>query len=169
MKHFKKLLVSIIALCTAVCALALTACTGDNRQSSTDTVENGHKIYYAFTADKDVMTINENSSVYDYMLALKDKNFLTFEYTGSGKDLFITSILGIGSVSISSTSNSYTGWDWMIYTTITSIDGTTYSDDSSSCTIEGITYYMSSYGASGLPCVEGESYVWVYQLSTMTW
>ena len=56
----------------------------------------------------------------------------------------------------------------MIYTTLTTYEGVIYSGDDA-IEVGGLTLYSALYGASGLPCVEGQSYALVYQLNEMTW
>ena len=180
----KKILAIIAAACVTLSVCAFAACaTSDNggkdqsgnQQSSTEggnnqnaEIENGHKIVYVFTADSEVMTITEKSSMYDYMCALKDDGFLSFEGSDGDYGFYVTSVMGVTSKVVSSTANSYSGWDWAVYTTVTELDGVIYSGDEST-TIDGITLYKASYGVSGVPCIEGESYALVYELSTMTW
>lgn len=189
----KKILAIIAAACVTLSVCAFAACaTSDNggkdqsgnQQSSTEggnnqnenedgneqnaAIENGHKIVYVFTADSEVMTITEKSSMYDYMCALKDDGFLSFEGSDGDYGFYVTSVMGVTSKVVSSTANSYSGWDWAVYTTVTELDGVIYSGDEST-TIDGITLYKASYGVSGVPCIEGESYALVYELSTMTW
>ena len=180
----KKILAIIAAACVTLSVCAFAACaTSDNggkdqsgnQQSSTEggnnqnaEIENGHKIVYAFTADKDVLEISYDTSMYDYMCALKDDGFLSFEGSDGDYGFYVTSVMGVTSKVVSSTANSYSGWDWAVYTTVTELDGVIYSGDEST-TIDGITLYKASYGVSGVPCIEGESYALVYELSTMTW
>ena len=180
----KKILAIIAAACVTLSVCAFAACaTSDNggkdqsgnQQNSTEgendqnaEIENGHKIVYAFTADKDVLEISDDTSMYDYMCALKDDGFLSFEGSDGDYGFYVTSVMGVTSKVVSSTANSYSGWDWAVYTTVTELDGVIYSGDEST-TIDGITLYKASYGVSGVPCIEGESYALVYELSTMTW
>ena len=140
----------------------------ENKPEGDATIENGHKIVYAFTTDGDTMEITQKSSMYDYMCALKEDGALTFEGTMSEYGFYITSVMGVTSVTVSSTPTSYTGWDWAVYTTITELDGVSYSGEEYT-TIDGVKLYKASYGASGVPCVEGESYALVYELSSMSW
>ena len=152
----KKILAIIAAACVTLSVCAFAACaTSDNggkdqsgnQQSSTEggnnqnenedgneqnaAIENGHKIVYVFTADSEVMTITEKSSMYDYMCALKDDGFLSFEGSDGDYGFYVTSVMGVTSKVVSSTANSYSGWDWAVYTTVTELDGVIYSGDES--------------------------------------
>lgn len=162
----KRFTAFIVALFAAVAVFALAGCS-DNRNNSGDAIENGHTIVYAFTASEDVMTITETSSMYDYMNALKEVD-LVFDGYNDEYGFYVTSVFGVSGKTISSTANSYTGWDWMVYTTVTTVDGVIYSGEESTV-IDGVTLYKASYGVSGLPCIAGESYALVYELSSMTW
>lgn len=164
MKKFAKLLVGLVSI--LVLAFSFTAC--DAEGTTDGTIENGHSICYAFTADESKMTA-DTKSMHDYMCILKNEGILNFESTVSDYGAYITSVLGIGSVAVSYTDNSYSGWDWMLYTTVTTIDGVPYSDDATYINYNGVTLYKASYGADGIPCVAGESYALVYEFSTMTW
>ena len=186
----KKIFAIIVAICVCLSLCAFIGCTntdkGDNggnamggnqnnsgNENTNDedkdaTIENGHKIVYAFTADGEVMSITEKSSMYDYMCTLKEDGFLTFEGSESEYGYYITSVMGVTSKTISSTANSYSGWDWAVYTTITELDGVIYSGDETTV-VDGATFYKASYGVSGIPCIDGESYALVYEFSSMTW
>ena len=162
MKKLTKLFAVLIAVCTLVFGLSLAACANDDRGEPSGKIENGHAIVYAFTAD------NSEGSMLDFMNKLKTAGDLTFEGSDGEYGYFITSVLGVGSKVVTSTANSYSGWDWAVYTTVTTIDGVTYSgtENFEYC---GIKFYKASYGVSGIPCVEGESYALVYEFSSMTW
>ncbi len=142
--------------------MSLAACANDDRGEPSGKIENGHAIVYAFTADTD------EGSMLDCINALKSAGDLTFEGSDGEYGYYITSVLGIGSKTISSTANSYSGWDWAVYTTVTTVDGVTYSG-TQSFTYNGITFYKASYGVSGIPCVSGASYALVYEFSSMSW
>lgn len=164
----KKLFALLAAVCVTLTACTFFACADAPDDKDGATIENGHKIVYAFTADGDTMEITEKSSMYDYMCALKEDGVLSFEGTTSEYGFYITSVMGVTSVTVSSTPTSYTGWDWAVYTTVTMLDGVNYSGDEYT-TIDGVKLYKASYGVSGVPCIEGESYALVYELSSMSW
>lgn len=132
-------------------------------------IEQGYSISYAFTASTDVLELGDKTTVKDYMDALKEDGVLAFEGSVGDYGFFITSVLGVGSKAVSSTANSYSGYDWAVYTTLAEKDGVPYAAKDSTFVYEGITLYKASYGVSGVPCVEGETYALVYELSSMTW
>lgn len=165
----KKFFALALSATVIACALLFSACGSlGNTTDNADGIENGHLIVYAFTADAGVADITDDSSMYDYMCALKDNGDLVFDGNFGGNDFYITSVMGITSKTDSITDNSYSGWDWMIYTTLTTYEGVIYSGDD---TVEagGLTFYSSLYYANNLPCIEGQSYALVYQFNTMTW
>lgn len=162
MKKFFRLFAAIIAVCTLAPGLSLAACANDNRGSTDGEIANGHTIVYAFTAHTD------GGSMLDYMNALKATGDLSFGGNDGEYGFYITSVLGVGSKVVSSTASSYSGWDWTVYTTVTTVDGVTYSG-TQSFAYNGITFYKASYGVSAIPCVSGESYALVYEFSSMTW
>lgn len=187
----KKILSIIAAICVSLSLCAFAACANSvnngntqdgtqNGNSETDqsgnegeneqnaAIENGHKIVYVFTADSEVMTMTEKSSMYDYMCALRDDGFLSFEGSDGDYGYYVTSVMGVTSKVVSSTANSYSGWDWAVYTTITELDGVIYSGDETTV-VDGVTLHKASYGVSGIPCIEGESYALVYEFSSMSW
>lgn len=167
MKKLTGLFASLLAVCALALGLTLVGCAKDDRGGQSDKIENGHAIVYAFTAEDEVMTVDDGSML-DYMNALKAAGDLTFEGSNGDYGFFITSVMGVGSKAVSSTANSYNGWDWAVYTTVTTIDGVTYSG-TQSFDYCGITFYKASYGVSGIPCVSGESYALVYEFSSMSW
>lgn len=162
MKKFIRPFSALIAAITLALGLSLFGCAGDDRKKPDGKIENGRAIVYAFTADTD------GGSMLDYMNALKAAGDLAFEGGDGEYGYYITSVLGVGSKVDASTANSYSGWDWAVYTTVTTVDGVTYSG-TENFSYNGITFYKASYGVSGIPCVSGESYALVYELSTMRW
>ena len=165
----KKLFALLIAIISCVAVFAFAGCTTDEREQTTDKIEQGYSICYAFTASNDIITITDSTSMKDYMDALKKAGRLSFEGSDGDYGYYITSVLGVSSVTVSSTANSYSGYDWTVYTTSTTIDGTIYSSDSETFTYNGITLYKAAYGVSGIPCVSGQTYALVYELSSMSW
>ena len=167
MKKLTKLFAALIAVCALSVGLTLFGCAKDNRETQSGKIENGHSIVYAFTVEEEVITVDDGSMP-DYMNALKAAGDLTFEGSDGDYGFFITSVLGVGSKPVSSTANTYSGWDWAVYTTVTTIDGVTYSG-TESFVYNGITFYKASYGVSGIPCITGESYALVYEFSSVSW
>lgn len=169
MKKLNGFFAALIVACALTFGFAFAGCATDGRGDQPDgTIADGHSIAYAFTVSESLITV-DGGSMLDYMNALKRKGELVFEGEDGSYGFYITSVMGIGSVAVSSTANSYSGWDWAVYTTVTTIDGTTYSDDKTAFVYNGVTLYKASYGVSGVPCIAGQSYALVYEFSSMTW
>ena len=166
MKKLKKLFAAVTAVCAVTLCLVFAGCATDGRGQQDGKIENGHSIVYAFTAEEG--KVAADGSMLDYMNALKTAGDLSFDGADGDYGFYITSVLGVGSKMVSSTANSYSGWDWAVYTTVTTVDGVTYSG-TQSFDYSGITFYKASYGVSGIPCIDGESYALVYEFSSMSW
>lgn len=164
----KTILATITTACALILGVTLFGCANDDRGEQTGGIANGYSIVYAFTVDEGKKTENHKTML-DYMNLLKADGSLTFEGDDGQYGFFITSVMGVGSKTVSSTANSYSGRDWLVYTTVTTVDGVTYSDDGTSLSYSGVTFYKASYGVSGLPCIAGESYALVYEYSSMSW
>lgn len=164
----KKLLTALLAALSAVAICIFAGCADDTRGGTDDAVDGGYSICYAFTATGDELTITENTSLKDYMDALKNGGKLDFKGSDGDYGYYITEILGVGSVTVSTTANSYAGYDWYVYTTLTTVDGVIYSTDETFA-YNGLTLYKSSYGVTNLPCVKGESYAFVYKYAETAW
>ncbi len=168
----KKLLSLIFALCATVAVFAFAGCnneggTGGDEKTLPE-IQDGYSISYVFTVKGDKLNITDTTSVYDYMQALSNEGLLTFEGNNGDYGFYITSVLGIKE-NTQSTANGYKGNAWSLYTTITEIDGVHYSSSYTAFDYNGITLYQASYGVSGVPCVEGETYALVYEYSAFTW
>lgn len=164
----KKFVTLLFAALSAVVICVLAGCADDTRGGTTDAVDHGYSICYAFTATDGVPKINDKTSLKDYMDALKKEGKLDFKGADGDFGYYITEILGVKSVSVSSTANSYAGYDWYVYTTLTTVDGVIYSTDEE-FSYNGLTLYKCSYGVSNLPCVKGESYAFVYKYAETVW
>ena len=148
-------------------ALLFAGCSATSDSSPDGTITNGHTLAFAFTVD-DGFNVTESTTMYDCMVKLKDDGVLTFEATDGSYGVFLTSVFGVGEKTVSSSSNSYSGWDWAIYTTLTSLDGVIYAGEST-YVLDGVTFHKASYGVSSLPAIKGESYALVYELFTLSW
>lgn len=142
---------------SAVCLLAIIAFAGCADEGKT--VEKG-------TLDgKNCIIINadgvENEkSVADYMAVLKDGGKLEYEGEIGAYGLYLTSLNGVDNVS---TDNGYKGTSWMLYIDFDILDGVIYADSQTYYEYEGKKFYSSMNGASGTPCLNGHTYVWVYE------
>lgn len=164
----KKQVLLWLCVIMALCAAALCGCGKDEREQTQDGIEHGYSACYVFTASQDVMTIGENTSVKDYMDALKADGRIVYEGSDGDYGFYLTSVLGLSGRAEHSDAHSYSGYDWAVYTTLTSIDDVIYSTDESVFTYNGVALYKASYGVSGIPCVAGQTYALVYEYSSMT-
>lgn len=164
----KKLISLVAAICAAAALFSLSGCVADERPTQSDGIENGYSICYAFTATSDVTDIGDTTTVKDYLDALQEDDKISFTGSDGGYGFFIDTVLGVGGVTVESTDNFYSGYSWFIYTTLTTVDDVLYSSDDSVFEYNGITLYLASYGVSGLPCIEGETYALVYQFTSMS-
>lgn len=151
----KKKFFSIFA---AVCAVfALFAVAGCNKGSekgggSGNVILNVESV--AFTANNDVLTLDETTSLKDYMDALAANGELVFGGENGEYGFFVQSVY-----STKAEGNHY----WALYTDLTELDGVTYSSaEYGTFECGGKTLYSASYGVSGLPCVAGYTYALVY-------
>lgn len=172
----KKFLALALALIASASFCAFAGCNGGNDESSNaneGSAKSGEVVLdvqsVVFTAKEDYITLTDSTSVADYMNALKSNGELVFEGTTGDYGLMITSVYGKGGKTITSTANSYAGYDWAFYTTITEIDGVPYSSDYQTFKYNDLTLYKASYGVSGVPCVACETYALVYEYSEFSW
>lgn len=167
----KKKWIALIAAACALCApLAFAGCAEDERPAEpSSAVEHGYSICYAFTASGDVTEIGGQTSVKDYMDALQAAGKLAF--TGSDGDygFYIETVLGVGTETVGSTDHSWSGYSWMVYTTLTTLDDVPYSYSDNAFEYNGVALYEAAYGVSYLPCVEGQTYAFVYRYVDTTW
>lgn len=115
------------------------------------------------------LEINGDTTLEDYIAALKDAGKLTYEGNKSDYGLFITSMDGKENKVVSSTANSSEGYSWTIYIDFLTLDGVIYAGDSEVCDYNGTTLYKASYGVSAIPCLEGHTYAFVYEYYNFTW
>lgn len=123
-------------------------------------IDQGYSICYAFTASED------KPSMKDYLDKLKEEGAITFEGSDSRYGFYISSVLGVESKTVSSTADSFSGYGWTVYTTLREKVGVPYASDDSIFVYGGIVLYKGAYGVSGIPCVKGETYALVYELSS---
>lgn len=164
----KKFLTALLSALAIASVFAFTGCTPENEGDDTAVkaeIEQGYSITYAFTVPEGCT----QKTMKDYMDVLKEQGALSFEGQDGDYGFYITSVLGIASKTVSSTLNSYSGYDWAVYTTLTEADGVPYASADDTFVYGGVTLYKASYGVSGLPCAEGHTYALVYEYSTMTW
>lgn len=152
----KKFLAAFLATVSIVAVIAFAGCADDSKQgaASGNVVLNVESAI--FTADGGVMTLNESTSVKDYMDALKANGELVFDGSNGDYGYYITSVYNKFA-----TANSY----WAVYTDLVTIEGddTVYSNaEYGTFTYGNKTLNSASFGVSGLPCVEGYTYALVY-------
>ena len=115
------------------------------------------------------LKIEADTTLEDYIVALRDAGKLTFEGDKGDFGLFITSMDGKANEVISSTANSSEGYSWTVYIDFLTLDGALYAGDSNVCEYKGTTLYKASYGVSAIPCVENHIYAFVYEYYNFTW
>lgn len=171
---FKRVVAAVAAVAATAAMLTLAACDGGDAdgeyQPSGITAE--HYVYvnaneygghdYIFTVSDGIVELDDQTTLYDYMAALKENGALNFEASEDSYGMYIN---GVGGVE-----EKYDGTNamyfWSIYTDLTELDGVLYTSDYSSYTYDGVTMFPANYGASGLPAVEGYTYALVYTYST---
>ena len=122
-----------------------------------------------FTATSSVLEIDEDTTLEDYIVALKDAGELTFEGNKGDFGLFITSMNGKANEVISSTLNSSEGYSWTVYIDFLEYEDVPYAGDNETATYKEITLYKANYGVSYIPCLEGHTYAFVYEYYNFTW
>lgn len=142
MKHIKTF---AAVLCAALLTLFIAAC-GDRGAGGATVKKSGEKLL--------VLEATETQgSLADALAALKGAGKITYEGSDNGYGLFITSL---GGYTPDASANEY----WAIYTSLTELDGVTYSSaDFGTYEYDGKTLNSASVGASGLPLIKGELYV----------
>ncbi len=126
----------------------------DSSEIEETSSQSDEKYSVVFTAD-DAVVIKANTtegSLEDALNALKDSNAL--DYTGSQSEygLYIESVNG---KTADAAKNEY----WAVYTTLTELDGVSYSSaEYGTYDYDGTQCASASFGASGLPMVEGNLY-----------
>ena len=173
----KALLPVVLAAVVAVACLPLFACTGGGDglnlgygakvftvKSADDSVE-----FVMFTVD--AKGIKSTTSVKDYMDALAKKGWLSYEGSDGSYGYYITSVMGQNEKILSSSANSSEGYAWNLYLDFKTLEGddAIYATDYSPKEVDGNTYYAASYGISGVPCVQGHTYVLSYDYYNYSW
>ncbi|MGN0814403.1 MAG: hypothetical protein ACI4MH_04135 [Candidatus Coproplasma sp.] len=158
MKKFTKLLYTALAVCALAAVLAFAGCGKSTVKFIT--ADDGKAENAIFTVEKGLIELDDDTSVADYIAALKDNGELDYTAEDSTYGLFITSVNGVENVTDEGGTH---GWSWAIFTNLTELDGVIYSSaDYGTYQADGVTLYSASYGVSGLPCVEGYVYALVY-------
>ena len=127
------------------------------------------EISIVFVATSSTLEIDENTTLEDYIVALRDKGDIMFEGENGDFGLFITSMDGKANEVISSTPNSSEGYSWTIYIDFLTLDGVIYAGDSETVTFNDITLYKAIYGISAIPCLENHTYAFVYEYYKFSW
>ena len=170
----RKLSAVIAAVCAVFAVCAVAACNDDggkNNGGDGNVYASEDGTVVAFCASSSVMTMTETSSVKQYLDVLKENGDIAFNGYGSNNDFFITEINGKAGEVVESTANSYKGYDWMFYIDFTTLTGdeALYGSDYSTVEYEGKTMYSANYGVTGIPCIEGHTYLFKYEYSEMSW
>lgn len=153
----KKVFAIITAICTLAALCALSAC--DKEKQGVKQASGNIDIIVqsvVFTASSDVMTLTDSTSLADYMDVLAEDGELVFDAENGEYGYYIVSIYAT-----KAEGNAY----WALYTDLVTIEGddAVYSNaEYGTYEYDGKTLYSASYGASGLPCIDGYTYAWVY-------
>lgn len=151
MKQFKGLVAAAAASAVLVCGALFSACAQDS------SIGAAKAEVLASDAERVVIEVTEgdtSKSLYDALTVFQEEEKLTFSGSESEYGYYITSVNGVAAAG-----DSY----WAVYTTLGTLDGTSYSDAQwGTFEYEGKTLASASYGVSGLPLVEGEYYALVW-------
>lgn len=172
MKHMKKKLVALLlAACSAFTLVALSACTENGQSTGVkgDVTVNVESVI--FTAKSDVTALTDTTTVKDYLDVLAANGELVFDGTEGEYGFFLQSFYSTENKTISSTANSYEGYSWAFYIDFITLDGddAIYASDYQTYTHGDKTLYSASYGVSGIPCIAGHTYAFVYEYSNLSW
>lgn len=143
----------ILPLAGTLLALSLTfaACAPADNGDAEYVVKENTETLVVFTAPEGIAT--------DSLKAYLDGLAAAGEITYTIKDGMITSLNGTENMSGVSS-----GSFWMLYSDLTELDGVTYADPTfGTYTYAGEQLASCSYGAEGMPVVEGYTYAIVYE------
>ena len=155
----KKLLTALLAALSAVAICIFAGCAKDGE--NVKRVEINDYSSVILVASNDVLKLDGDTSLKDYLDALKSKGELDFDGSNGDYGYFLSSLDGKDNEVISTA--PYEGYSWMIYIDFLTLDGVPYASDYAVCEYNGQTLYSASYGVSGIPCVEGHTYAFVYE------
>ena len=145
MKQFKGLVAAAAASAVLVCGALFSACAQDS------SIGAAKAEVLASDAERVVIEVTEgdtSKSLYDALTVFQEEEKLTFSGSESEYGYYITSVNGVAAAG-----DSY----WAVYTTLGTLDGTSYSDAQwGTYEYDGKTLASASYGVSGLPLVAGE-------------
>lgn len=145
-RNFLPLAGALLAL-----ALPLAACAPADSGNVEYTVAVNTETLVVFTAPDGI----ETDSLKAYLDGLVEAGEISYTI----EDGMITSLNGTENMS-GLTSGSY----WMLYSDLTELDGVTYTDPTfGTYTYAGKQLASCSYGAEGMPVVEGYTYAIVYE------
>lgn len=162
----KKLFTAILVIAVAA-VFAFAGCGGGDKGESG---KSGNVILdvtrVVFTASDEVTALTETTSVKDYMDVLEANGELVYGISNGFIDYFYNTESKV----ISSTVNSYEGYDWAFYIDFTTLegDGAIYATDYKTYEYGGKTFYSSSNGVDDTPCIDGHTYIFVYEYSNMS-
>lgn len=151
MKQFKGLIAAAAASAVLVCGALFSACAQDS------SIGAAKAEVLASDTGRVVIEVTEgdtSKSLYDALTVFQEEEKLTFSGSESEYGYYITSVNGVEAAD-----DHY----WAVYTTLGTLDGTSYSDAQwGTFEYEGKTLASASYGVSGLPLVAGEYYAIVW-------
>lgn len=147
MKRLKMLRAIVCASALALAACLFAACG--------DTVK-GAKLVESSDRLVVVEATETGGSLYDVMVKLKEEEKISFEGSEGQYGFFISSVNGTEQAA------DYSSY-WAVYTSLGEYEGVSYSDSEfGTYSYRDVAYASASYGVSGLPMVEGNTYLLVY-------
>ena len=155
----KKFVTLLLAALSAVVICVCAGCTKDGGNVKRTKIDEYSSVI--LVASDDVLKLEGDVSLKDYLDALKSKGELDFKGENGSYGYFLNSLDGKDNEVISTV--PAVGYSWMIYIDFLTLDGVPYASDYAVCEYNGQTLYSASYGVSGIPCVEGHTYAFVYE------
>lgn len=153
----KKFLTLFLSALTIVLCLTCFACKSNLTFKNDDS---GNIESVVFVASDDVLLLNDQTTVADYLLALKEQGKLDFEASQSQYGLFINSVNGVENLT---DQNGTHGFSWTLYTELAELNGVIYSvEDYGTYNANNKILNSASYGVSYTPCIKGYTYALVY-------
>lgn len=153
----KKLCVVFASAVAAAALFAFAACGEASAEKPEKGEPHGNvSLSVAFTANTEVMTLTDSTSLKDYMDALSANGELEFGGQEGEYGFFIQSVYGKTAEGTAF---------WAVYTDLVTIEGddAVYSNEEwGTYSCNGKTLYSAAYGVSSLPCIEGYTYALVY-------
>ena len=155
-KHISFALATVAALAFSLCVFS--ACTGEEKNVRCEVLVNSEELLI-FRAEEGDATV----SVYDALVSLQNKGEITFDGYVNNYGFTVTEMNG------TKQADDWSAY-WSVYTTLGEYEGITYATEGyedyitgewvdATYTYDGVKYLYASYGVSGIPVVQGYSYM----------